>query len=440
MNEIPSQTELLPDAPEQSRQSPDRRLERRRRRTGRLLGLAAVSGLALLVGLGAYRHMQREAAAAATLTAEHDAVPVVRTVVLKAVDTPRDIELPGSTEAFDTATLYARATGYIAKRNVDIGSRVRAGAVLAVIAAPDLDQELAQARAQLVQLQANVLKAQADAKVAYDNAWRTAVTSRDGWTSQQQADVYRDTLEADNAALAVARANVLAQQAQVNRLVELTGFEKVVAPFDGVITSRHIDAGSLVTANDNSGTPLFTIERTDTLRVLIYVPQKDYFGMKDGDEADVTVPELPGRVFHGRLARNANALQPDTRTVLAEVDVDNRNGALAPGVYTIVHLHEPREYPVIVVPSQAIIFDDAGLQAAVYHNGALHLRRLNIAADNGATLEVRDGLHAGDRLILDPPIGATDGMRVTMAQQPGLLRRPQPTRSFTATNASGRPS
>jgi len=414
MNEMPSQTELLPDGSKSPLQSPDPRLERRRRRIGRLLGLAAVSGFALLVGLGAYSHAERAASADATLAAQRDAVPDVRAVVLKAVDTPRDVELPGSTQAFDTATLYARATGYIARRDVDIGSRVRKGEVLAVIAAPDLDQQLAQARAQLVQLQANVLQAQAAAKVAYDNAWRTAQTARDGWTSAQQADVDRDTLSANTAALAVARANVAAQQAQVNRLVELTGFEQVVAPFDGVITSRQIDVGSLVTANDNSGTWLFSIAHTDTLRVQIYVPQEDFFGMKVGDKADVTVPELPGRIFHGTLARTADALQSDTRTVLAEVDVENRDGALAPGVYTIVHLHEPRQYPVISVPSRAVIFDDDGLQAAVYDKGVLHLRRLDIAADDGATVEVRGGLRAGDRLILDPPVGATDGMRVSI--------------------------
>ncbi len=418
MNEMPSETELLPNEREQRLQSPDPHEERRRRRNGRLLGLVALSGLALLVGLGADRLAQREASADATLAAQRAAVPAVRTMVLKAVDTPREIELPGSTQAFDAATLYARATGYITKRYVDIGSHVRAGAVLAVIAAPDLDQQLAQARAQLVQLQANVLQAQADVRVAYDNAWRTGRTAKDGWTSQQQADVDRDTLSADTAALAVARANVAAQQANVDRLVQLTGFEQVVAPFDGVITSRQIDVGSLVTANENSGTPLFTIAHTSTLRVQIYVPQEDYFGMKDGDDADVTVPELPGRVFHGRLARNANALQSDTRTVLAEVDVNNEDGALAPGVYTIVHLHEPRQYPVITVPSQAIIFNDAGLQAAVYDKGVLHLRRLNVADDNGATVEVRGGLRAGDRLILDPPIGATNGMRVTTEPEP----------------------
>jgi RND family efflux transporter MFP subunit len=415
MNEMPLPNELSPHEPAQSPIDPA--MERRRRRAGGLLGLAAVSGLALLAGLGVRGHLQLDAAAAATLAAQRDAVPVVRTEVLKAVDTPREIELPGSTQAFDTAVLYARATGYISTRNVDIGSHVHAGDILAVISAPDLDQQLAQARAQLVQLQANVVQAQMNFRVAQDKAWRSAQTAKDGWTPQQQADVERDTVAADIAAIAVARANALAQQAQVGRLEQLTSFERVVAPFDGVITSRQVDVGSLVTANENSGTPMFSIAHTDVLRVQIYVPQDDYFGMKDGDEAEVTVPELPGRVFQGKLARNASALQPDTRTVLAEVDVKNKDGALAPGVYTIVHLREPRQYPVITIPSDATIFDKDRLQAAVCENRMISLHRLDVAVDNGATVEVRGGLRTGERLILNPPIGATDGMRVTVAPQ-----------------------
>lgn len=304
--------------------------------------------------------------------------------------------------------------GHISKRNVDIGSRVHAGDVLAVIAAPELDQELAQARAELVQLQAGVVRARADAKVAYDNAWRSERTARDGWTPQQQADVDNDTLSADTATLAMARANVVSQQAQVGRLEQLVSFERVVAPFDGVITSRQVDVGSLVTANENSGTPLFSIAHTDVLRVDIYVPQDDFFGMKDGEEADIRVPEIPGRVFHGRLARNASALQPDTRTVLAEVDVDNYDGTLAPGLYAVVHLKEPRPYPVAIVPSPAVVFDASGLHVAVDEDGVVRLRPITLAADNGATVEVRSGLNLGDQLILDPPIGITDGMPVTI--------------------------
>jgi len=413
MNQIsPGLPETLPRETEQ--QSPlDPRLELRRRRTARLLGLGTVAALGLLVGFGAWGHVNRQTETIATLAAERDAVPVVRTAIVKGVDTAREIDLPGSTQAFDTATLYARATGYISKRNADIGSRVHAGDVLAVIAAPDLDQQLVQARAQLAQMQASLVQSQANMDLANVTNGRTTRLVKDGWTSLQQGDQDRLTYAGSIAAVGVARANIDSQQAQVNRLEQLVGFERVVAPFDGVITSRQVDVGSLVAADANSGTALFSIAHTNVLRVQIYVPQDAYFGLKDGQQAEVTVPELPGRVFHGAVARNASALQPDTRTLLVEVDVNNADGPLAAGLYAIVHLKEPRQYPVVSVPSQAVIFDKDGLSAAVYENGAARLRHLDLAADNGANVEVRAGLNAGDQLILNPPIGVADGMRVT---------------------------
>jgi RND family efflux transporter MFP subunit len=424
MNQIPSlPPETLP--PEQEQQTPaDPNRERRRRRTARWIGLAAVVTLAGLVGAGAWGHAERHAATIAMQMAERDAVPVVRIAVLRPLDTPRQIELTGSAQAFDAATLYARATGYISKRSVDIGSRVHAGDVLAVIAAPDLDQQLAQARAQLVQLQAALAQSQANMELARVTDRRQSQLTTQGWTSQQGGDQARLSYAASIAAVGVARANLQAQQAQVGRLEELTGFERVVAPFDGVITSRQIDVGSLVTADANSGTPLFSIAHTNVLRVQIYVPQEDFFRLRDGQDAEVTVPELPGQVFHGRLARNASALQDSTRTVLAEVDVDNQDGRLAPGIYTVVHLDAPQPYPVISVPSQAIIFDKDGLQAAVDENGVARIRHLNVAADNGGSVDVRAGLKAGDRLILNPPIGVTDGTRVTPMAVPVASLRP----------------
>ena len=412
MNQIPSlPPEVLP--PEEVQQSPaDPSQESRRRRAARWAGLTAVVALAVLVGAGAWGYAGRQAEANASLAAERDAVPLVRTEVLKPLGTPPKIGLTGSAQAFDTATLFARATGYISKRFVDIGSRVHEGDVLAVIAAPDLDQQFAQASAQLVQLQAALAQSQANMELAKVTDRRQSQLTSLGWTSQQGGDQARLSYAASVAAVGVARANVQAQQAQVDRLKELTGFENVVAPFDGVITSRQIDVGSLVTADANSGTPLFAIAHTDVLRVQIYVPQEDFFRLKDGQQAEVTVPELPGRVFHGRLARNASALQDATRTVLAEVDVDNKDGTLAPGIYAVVRLDEPQSYPVVSVPSQAVIFDKDGLQAAVDENGVARIRHLDVAADNGGTVDVRAGLNAGDRLILNPPIGVTDGMRV----------------------------
>jgi RND family efflux transporter MFP subunit len=315
-------------------------------------------------------------------------------------------------QAFDEATLYARATGYIAERRVDIGSRVHKGDVLAVISAPDLDQQLEQARAQLLQMQASLQQAVAQRALAHVTNQRTSKLVTEGWASRQQGDQDRTTFSTQSAGVGVAQANVAAAQASVDRLVELTGFEKVTAPYDGVITARDIDVGNLVTADATSGTPLFSIAHTDVLRVQVYVPQADFFGLKDGQDATLTVPQLPGKTFHGRVARNAASLAATTRTLLTEVDVDNRDGALSPGLYGIVHIEEPRQNPIVTVPSQAVIFDKNGLSVAVEEDGHVAIRHLDVDADNGATLDVRAGLKDGDKVILSPPVDAADGMKV----------------------------
>ncbi|HLH12405.1 MAG TPA: efflux RND transporter periplasmic adaptor subunit [Methylovirgula sp.] len=398
---------------------PDRtekqRTDLRLRRNVRLAGIAGLIIVAALAGFGAWGHAQRRMAALETLKQQENAVPIVRIQRVESNDAPRTLDLPGSTEAFDAATIYARATGYIATRNVDIGSRVKAGDVLAVIAAPDLDQQLIQARAQLTQLEAAVAQADANVKLAQVTNQRTQTLVVQGWQTKQQGDTDRLTYQAQNAALQVAQANLKAGQAQVSRLEELTGFEKVVAPFDGIITARQIDVGSLVTADVSSGTALFSIARSNVLRIQIYVPQDAVFGLKDGDTAEVRVPEMPGRVFHGTVARNANALQAGTRTRLTEVDVENRDGTLFPGLYCTVRLFIKRLQPVITIPSQAVIFNKNGLFAAVYRDGKVDLRHLDVLADNGATLDIRSGLYPGDRVILDPPVNIASGMRVSTA-------------------------
>jgi RND family efflux transporter MFP subunit len=386
--------------------------ERHRRRIARAIGVTAVTTVALLVGFGAWSQLSRSADAVAVLEARKNAVPNVRTMIVKEDLGPRTIELPGNMAAFDSATLFARATGYISVRNVDIGSKVRKGDVLAVIAAPDLDQQLDQAKAQLVQLQAAVDQAQANADLGRVTTARTSRLVDQGWASKQRGDQDRLNSASQTAALAVAQANVVAQQAAVDRLVQLTGFERITAPFDGLITGRFIDVGSLVTADAASGTPLFSIARTDVLRVQVYVPQAAFFGIKDGDQAKVTVPELPDRVFNGRVARNARALAAGTRTLLTEVDVDNKDGTLTAGLYGIVHFQVHRPNPVVLIPSQAVIFNEDGLSAAVVSGGKVELRKLDLEADNGADVEVRTGLSPGDRVIVSPPTNVTDGMRV----------------------------
>jgi multidrug efflux pump subunit AcrA (membrane-fusion protein) len=306
---------------------------RQRRRTARLMGLGAIATVSLLVGFGAWKQSSRSTEAAAVLEAHKNAVPIVRTMIVKEDTVPRTIELPGNMAAFDSATLFARATGYISTRNVDIGSKGRKGDVLAVIAAPDLDRQLDQAKAQLVQLQAMV------------------------------------------------------EQAQAN-------------------------VGSLVTADAATGTPLFSIARTDVLRVQVYVPQTAFFGIKDGDHATVAVPELPDHLFQGKVARNARALTAGTRTLLTEVDVDNKDGTLTAGLYGVVHLQIRRPNPVMLIPSQAVIFNKDGLSAAIVSGGKVELRKLELESDNGSDVEVRTGLRPGDRVIVSPPTNVRDGMRV----------------------------
>jgi RND family efflux transporter MFP subunit len=274
MNDIPPKLdENFLRVPEQQT-TLDPAAEQRRHRTARLLGLGTLACVSLLVGFGAWQHANR---AAATLGATHAAMPVVRTAVAKAEETPLQIDLPGTMQAFDSATLYVRATGYIGKRKVDIGSRVHAGDALAVISAPELDQQLAQARAQLNQMQAALAQAQANMELAQANNNRTVRLVQQGWAAAQQGDTNRLNLAAQTAAVGVARANIEAQQAQVSRLEQLTGFERIVAPFDGVITSRKVDVGSLVTTDASSGTQVFSIAYTDILRVQIYVPQGALF-------------------------------------------------------------------------------------------------------------------------------------------------------------------
>lgn len=385
---------------------------RRRRRTARAIGAGAIAAVALLVGFGALSHANRRADALAVLEARKSAVPRVRTMVVQQDAAPRMIELPGNMAPFESATIYARATGYIAARHVDIGSRVRKGDVLAVIAAPDLDQQLAQAKAQLIPLEAAVQQAQADADLSHVTNQRTTRLLAQGWSSAQQGDQDRLNSVSRTAAVAVARANVAVQQAAVNRLAQLTAFEQITAPFDGVVTSRLVDVGSLVAADANSGTSLFSIARTDVLRVQVFVPQSVYLGVRDGDLATVTVPEMPNRVFDGKVARNARALAAGSRTLLTEVDVDNKDGALAAGLYGILHLQVRRSGPVIIIPSQAVIFNKDGLAAAVVSDGKVELRKLELEADNGASVEVSVGLSPGDRVIISPPANVADGMRV----------------------------
>jgi RND family efflux transporter MFP subunit len=393
--------------------------DRDRLRTIRRIGWGVAAILGLLIAFGAYEHYQAHDAAVSTLENREHAVPQVRVEPVKVTTSPRDLSLPGTMSAFESATLYARQSGYIAQRYVDIGSRVKTGDLLAVVAAPEIDDQLNQARAQLVQMQAALKQAQATRGLAAVTNKRTSTLVTEGWQSKQQGDTDRANLQAQTAGVSVAEANILAQKAQIARLEKEQSYERVTAPFDGVITQRSIDTGSLVTADSTSGSSLFAIARINVLRVQVYVPQDAALGVKEGVTADINVPEIPGRTFVGHVARTADALQAGTRTLLVEVDVDNPDGVLTAGVYCTVQFQVPRANPVIAIPAEALIFNKDGTQVAVYDDGKARIRKVALSEDDGDHVEIATGLNPTDKVIVSLPVDLTDGA-------PVAIRKPQP--------------
>ena len=378
-----------------------------------ILAVVVLLILAGTLGVGLWQHHSLHAEVMATAQARRDLVPSVRTAVIRASDGFRSAAWPGTTEAFEQANLYARASGYISKRTVDIGSRVKSGNLLAEIKAPEIEHQIAQAEGTLAQLQATLLQAKANRDLAQVTWERNSKLVKDGWTTQQQGDTDRLTLQARDAAVAVAAANITAQEAQLRVLSQQKAYQSVVAPFDGVITQRNIDIGSLVQADAASGTILFALMNSDVIRIQLYVPQDDAFGVTPGTEAVVRVPEMPGREFAGTVARIADALQPGSRTLLTEIDVPNPDHALSPGLYCRVELKIPRKTPSMIVPSEAIIFNRDGLSVAVVENGVVHIRSITSVRDFGTSMEVSAGVVTGDNVILNPQVDLAEGRKVT---------------------------
>jgi len=390
-------------------------------RSGRLrfaFGLTAVS--VLLLGYGAWRHVIRDHEASANLAAANSLTPEVRTVVVRMAEPTMSVDLPGSTEPFDNASIYPRATGYVAKLYVDIGSRVRKGQLLATIESPELDQRLTQALAELKRDVAALAQAQANVNLSAITSERYRALAAKKYATQQEADTYRLTAEARLADLGSAKALVESQQAEVQRLKDLAKFEKVEAPFDGVITSRRVDQGDLSNADASNlvagGNYLFKEANDSVLRVRIDIPQSAAVGVKDGLTAQVTIPENPGKAFNGRIARIADSLSSQTRTMQVEVDLDNQDHAIKPGLYVTVHLDIPRNADVVRVPGDALIFNHGGMQVAVVENGRIRLQPVSIGLDQGVTVDVTDGLKGGERLVLNPFVDMTDGLRVEVAE------------------------
>jgi HlyD family secretion protein len=380
------------------------------------LGVGLV--LFLLIGYGAFGHWRTATAAAETQDATTSFVPNVRTIEAKANAKPIELTLPGQTNPFDQAAITARATGYVAERFADIGTRVKKGDKLLRIASPDLDRQLDQAVAQLEQVeaalsqaQAQVDQANANLKNSHVNFSRTTTLLQRGYETVQNRDNQQTTvtsqqatLETSKAGVKVAQANIDGQKATVARLRTLTAFENVVAPFDGVVTMRNVDTGDLVMANSNSGTPLFSMVRDDVLRVSVQVPQSAAVTIHDGVKADVTVAQLPGHVLKGQVNRSSEALAASSRALTVEVDVDNANHELRAGVFVNVNFAIPRAKPAVSIPADTIVFTQSGLQVAVVEaEDQIHMQSIKIARDLGKSVEVSEGLEGGEQIVLSPP-------------------------------------
>jgi RND family efflux transporter MFP subunit len=376
--------------------------------------LLAGGVLLLLTGglaMGGWRHYQAQRDVAATVQQHRTFVPDVSVAAVRAADSKITVTLPATTTAFEAANIFARANGYIEKRYVDIGDRVKAGALLADITAPELDHQITQARATLAQNQATLQQTQASHELAQVTNARDSNLVKQGWLTRQQGDNDRLTLAAQQAAVGVAQSNIAAQEAQIRILEQEKAYQRVVAPFDGVITQRNIDNGSLVTSGS---TFMFMLMHPDVIRTQVYVPQDEAYGVGPGVDAVVRVPEIPDRTFPGKVTRIATALQPGSRTLLTEIDVPNPDGALNPGIYCTVELFIPRKTPSMIIPADAVVFDQDGLHVAVVENGTARLQKITIARDFGKEVEVHDGVKPGDQVILNPMVDLVDGSKVTV--------------------------
>jgi RND family efflux transporter MFP subunit len=367
-----------------------------------------VSGLSL----GAWANYSRQQQVIATAKQERDFVPTVRVATVEVSPGIMSVTLPGTTAAFAATNIFARATGYIAKRNVDIGDQVKAGDVLAELAVPELDAQISQNEATLSQLKSAQEQAEANRKLA-DVTWgRDKPLVKNGWVTEQQGTVDLQNLKAQDANVAAAQHNVAAQDNLLKVLRQNREYALVIAPFDGIITQRNVDVGSLVQGNATGGTFMFEIMQKDVIRVWVYVPQDAAFGVAPGIHAIVRVPELPDREFPGTVTRIADAQQSGTRTLLTEIDLPNPDGALRSGVYCMAELKIPRAASSFVLPAEAIIFNRNGMQVAVVKDGKAEIRKVRVTRDLGTRVEVDTGVKWGDQVILNPPINLADGSRV----------------------------
>jgi RND family efflux transporter MFP subunit len=389
-------------------------------------GLVAVLALAALLVVGLIpRHHQAKELRADAADAANAPIPVEAAAPKRAAAV-LDVAIPGTLRPWQEVSIFARTSGYLRKYYVDISNTVEKGQLLAEIETPETDQELRQAEAAVLQAKAAVTKAAADrdlAKATWER-FRQLVTSN--FLSQQEAEEKQAAYHAAEATLASADANVKAAEANVRRFTELQQFQKVSAPFGGVVTGRGYDVGSLITANPTAADtrPLFKIAENDVLRAFVNVPQSSALLIKKGMKVKVMARERPGRVFEGAVMGTTNYLDPANRTLLTEVKVPNvkepdGSFALLPGMFVQVSFAVDRDTPPLLVPAPALVANADGTQVAVVKDGVVHFRRVTLGQDYGSEVEVVEGLSDDEMVIANPGERTVEGAAVVMnAKEP----------------------
>jgi len=383
----------MPDAGNPLRYTPPRRLK--------LVGIVAVCAAILVVAIGVLGRVFADQNVAAWTDAQ--ALPTVKVINLAADTGHSALVLPGDIEAFNSAPIYARVSGYLKQWYVDIGTKVKAGQLLATIDVPDQDQQLAQAKADLGTAIANE-------KLSAITAKRWNALLKENAVAPQDVDEKNGDLAAKIAATASARANV-------DRLQDLETFKSITAPFDGVVTSRSTDIGALIVVGAPGQTPLFTVADESRLRIYVRVPQNYAWEIKQNMTATFDVPERPGEIYTAVVAATADAVDATTGTLLVQLQIDNADHKLKPGDYAQVHFTLPATAHAIQVPASALMFRDSGMEVAtVGAGGRVVIRPITIARDFGTSVQVASGLTAADRVIDNPPDSLRQGDAVRIAR------------------------
>lgn len=371
---------------------------------GVLLAVAMLVALGMSIARGIQDRVRAEDALIRETRAE--AIATVSVVRPRAGVSSDELVLPGNIEAFTDTPVYARTNGYLKRWYVDIGARVKTGQLMAEIETPEIDQQLLQARAQLATTRAN-----------YELAGSTAAR----WKSLLKTEsVSRQETDEKIGDLAAKKALMDAAAAEVTRLENLQSFQRIMAPFSGVVTARNTDIGALINSGSNGpGGELFHLAAIDKVRVYVQVPQMSSRAARPGVAAELTLPEFAGRRFHARVVRTANAIDVKTRTLLVEVDVDNPDGALLPGAFVQVHLRLPGVGHAFTIPFNTTLFRSEGLSVAAVRQGRVQLLPVTVGHDYGNSLEIITGLRGDEQLIVNPSdsIAAGQQVRVVEARQ-----------------------